>query len=188
MTDEQLIISARAGDKNAQSEILKKYSPLAKSVAAGFFISGGTDEDLFQEGMVGLYSAIGGYDTKSGITFSTYAYKCVRNAVIDAVKKSLGAKYSALNNFVPIVEIDSMRDFSDPEDELIRREQRGEFLQRISALLSAFEFKVTVMYLDGLTNSEIASSMGKSAKSVGNALARAKNKLQKSYYKQNKSS
>lgn len=186
MKDEELLISARLGDKTAQSELLSKYSPLVKSVSAGFFISGATNEDLFQEGMVGLYSAIGGYDLKSGVTFSTYAYKCVRNAVIDAVKKSHGAKYSALNNFVPIVEIADVRALSDPEDELIRREQRGEFLQKISRILSAFEFKATVMYLDGLTTSEIAVSLDKSAKSVDNALTRAKHKLQKSYYTEQK--
>ncbi len=186
MKDEELILSARGGNKAAQSEILNKYSPLAKAISAGFFISGGTDEDLFQEGMVGLYSAIGGYDPSGGVSFSTYAYRCIRNAVIDAVKKSCGAKYSALNNFVPIVEISDIRSLSDPEDELIRREQRGEFLRKISGILSAFEFKVTVMYLDGLTCAEIARALQKTPKSVDNALTRSKNKLQKSYYTEQK--
>ena len=182
MTDEQLLISARNGDKAAESELLNKYSTLVKAVSAGFFISGATDEDLYQEGMVGLYSAIGGYDMSSGTNFSTYAYKCIRNSVLDAVKKSLGAKHAALNNFVPIVEIAYERSLSDPEGELILREQRKEFLQKISRLLSSFEFKVTVMYLDGLTASEIAATLDKPAKSVSNALARAKNKLYNSYY------
>ncbi len=185
MNEEELITAARGGDKAAQSELLNKYSPLAKSVSAGFFINGATSEDLYQEAMVGLYSAVVGYDFKSGVTFSTYAYKCVRNAVIDAVKKSLGAKYSALNNFVPIVEISDVRSLSDPEDELIRREQRGEFLQKISAILSAFEFKVTVMYLNGLSCAEISRALNKTPKSVDNALTRSKNKLQKFYTEQN---
>lgn len=182
MTDEQLIVSSRGGNKSAESELLNKYSTLAKAVAAGFFISGATDEDLYQEGMVGLYSAIGSYDLSSSTNFTTYAYKCIRNAVLDAVKKSLGAKHAALNNFVPIVEIADESAIFDPEDELIRREQRREFLQKISRLLSSFEFKATVMYLDGLTASEIAATLDKSAKSVSNALDRAKTKLQKTYH------
>lgn len=182
MTDEQLLTSARMGDKSAEGELLNRYSRLAKAISAGFFIGGATDEDLFQEGMVGLYSAIGSYDLSSGANFSTYAYKCIRNAVLDAVKKSLGAKHAALNNFVPIVEIADERAIFDPEDELIRREQRREFLQKISRILSSFEFKATVMYVDGLTASEIAAALDKSAKSVSNALTRAKLKLQKSYY------
>lgn len=181
MTEEQLISLARNGDKAAESELLNKYSPLAKSISAGFFISGATEEDLYQEAMVGLYSAIGSYNPGIAV-FSTYAYRCIRNAVLDAVKKSRGAKYKALDNFVPIVEIADNISLCDPEDELIRREQRREFLQKISKLLSSFEFKVTVMYLDGLTTAEIAATLDRSPKSVGNALTRAKNKLQKSYY------
>lgn len=181
MTDEQLIYAARVGDKAAESRLIEKYSPLVKSISAGFFISGATAEDLFQEGVMGLYSAIGGYSANVGANFSTYAYKCIRNAVLDAVKKSLGAKNAALNNFVPIVEIAGELSPSDPEDELIRREQRREFLQKISKILSSYEFKITVMYLDGLSASEISVAVGKSVKSVCNALNRAKTKLQKYY-------
>lgn len=182
MRDEELTALARRGDKAAESLILKKYSPLAKAVSAGFFMIGGTDEDLFQEAMVGLYSAISGYSEQNGANFKTYAYKCMRNAVIDAVKKNTAAKNKALNSSVPIVEISGEFSPADPEDELIRREQRREFLQKISKLLSSFEFKAMVMYLDGLSSVEIAAAMGKTPKSVDNALNRAKNKIHKSYY------
>lgn len=182
MKDCELILRAQQGDKAAENELIEKYSPLAKSVSAGFFINGGTNEDLFQEAVMGLYSAIRTFDMSNGAVFSSYAYTCMRHAVVDAVKKSLGAKHSALNNFVPILEIAGELPVSDPEDELIRREQRREFLLKISKLLSAFEFKATVMYLDGLSASEIAQTLQKTPKSVGNAIARAKNKLQKSYY------
>lgn len=177
MNDEQLTALAQSGDKAAENLILEKYSPLAKSVSAGFFLIGGTDEDLFQEAMVGLYSAINTYSAGNGANFKTYAYRCMRNAVIDAVKKNTAAKNKALNCSVPMVEISGEFSPSDPEDELIRREQRREFLQKISKLLSSFEFKATVMYLDGLSSAEIALSMGKSPKSVDNALTRAKRKL-----------
>ena len=63
------------------------------------------------------------------------------------------------------------------EDELIKRENRREFLRKISKDLSSFEFKVTVMYMDGLTMAEISSATGKPVKSIDNALQRAKRKL-----------
>ena len=65
----------------------------------------------------------------------------------------------------------------NPEDELIKRENRREFLRKISKDLSSFEFKVTVMYMDGLTMAEISSATGKPVKSIDNALQRAKRKL-----------
>lgn len=183
MTDEQYVLSARGGDKTAEAWLLNKYTPLAKAVAARFFLCGGESEDLFQEGMVGLYSAIGSY-ASGGANFSTYAYACIRNAVISAVKKSNGAKHSALNNFVPIVEIGGEASPSSPEDEVIRSENRREFLQKISKTLSSLEFKVTVMYVDGMAAAEIAAALEKPQKSVSNALARAKQKLIKLYSSQ----
>lgn len=183
MTDEQLILCVRRGDKAALDEILNKYTAMARSVAAGFFLRGGENEDLVQEGMVGLYSAVYGYE-KGGATFSSYAYACIRNAVLDAIKKSLGAKNAALNDFVPIVEISAEISPESPEDELIRRENRLEFLRKISKNLSSAEFKVIVMYIDGASVTEIAAALDKTSKSVSNALARAKAKLEKLYVKE----
>lgn len=180
MTDEELVISAKSGNREAEETLLNKYSPLVKAIAARFFLAGGESEDLIQEGMVGLYSAINGYN-KSGANFSTYAYACIRNAVVDAVKKSRGDKYSALNNFVPIVEIGDKISPASPEEEVILQESRRELLQKISKELSSLEFKVTVMYLDGISITEIASSLGKEPKSISNALSRAKSKLIKQY-------
>lgn len=180
MTDEELILSARGGDKAAEESILNKYTPLVKSVAARFFLNGGESEDLIQEGMVGLYSAIGGYSL-GGASFAGYAYVCIRNAVLSAVKKSNGDKYSALNDFVPIVEIGGEVSPKSPEDEVILSENRREFLQKISKNLSSLEFKVTVMYVDGMSVTEISAALEKPQKSVSNALARAKLKLTRLY-------
>ena len=175
MTDIELVIAART-DRGAQEKLISEYTPLVKAVAARFFIRGGEPEDLEQEGMFGLISAINTF-TGGGANFSSYVYACVRNAILDAVKKSVGAKHSALNDFVPIIEIGDETVPDTPEDELIKREQRREFLQKLSAL----EFKATVMRLDGMGSGEIAEALGKPLKSISNALARAKAKLEKLY-------
>jgi len=180
MTDEETVLSARGGSKVAEEILLNKYTPLVKAVAARFFLSGGESEDLVQEGMVGLYSAINGY-VAGGASFAAYAYVCIRNAVLSAVKKSNGDKYSALNNFVPIVEIGEKIAPQSPEDEVILSENRREFLQKISKNLSSLEFKVTVMYVDGMSVTEISAALEKPQKSVSNALARAKRKLTELY-------
>lgn len=182
MTEEELIFAARRGDKSALDEILRRYSGMVRAVSARFFLHGGENEDLVQEGMVGLFSAVNGYE-EGGANFSSYAYSCIRNAVLDAIKKSLGAKNAALNDFVPIVEIGGEVSPDSPEDEIIRRENRREFLKKISGQLSSTEFKAIVMHIDGSPVAEIASALGKSPKSVSNALSRAKIKLEKVYVK-----
>ncbi len=180
MTDGELALLCQSGDKAAWEELYKRYKPRVLSIARRFFLCGGETEDLVQEGMCGLYSAVNGY--KSGnAEFSSYATACIRNRIVDAVKKSGGAKYSALNNFLPLIEVgeDLCLSPENPEDELIRRENRREFLHRMSKILSSIEFKAMVMYTDGMTLSEISSALERSPKSIDNALTRAKRKLQK---------
>ena len=180
MTDEQLALAAQNGGREAQEALLNKYSDMVKAVSARFFLHGGENEDLVQEGMVGLYSAINNLE-EGGANFSTYAYACIRNAVVDAIKKSLGAKNAALNDFVPIVEVGGEISPVSPEEEVILRENRREFLQKISKTLSSTEFKAIVMRFDGMNTSEISEALCKSHKSVSNALSRAKIKLEKLY-------
>ncbi len=179
MTDEQLAELCRNGDKAAWEELYKRYKPEVLKIARRFFLSGGETEDLVQEGMCGLYSAVSGFDReRQGAGFPAYAHSCVRNRIVDTVKSSLRAKHSALNNFLPIVEVGGAFEIS-PEDELIRREDKSELLAKMSKILSSLEFKALVMYTDGMTMAEISSALDKSPKSVDNAINRAKHKLQK---------
>lgn len=182
MTDEQLVQLYKGGDASACEKLLERYKDKALAVARRFFLYGGEVEDLVQEGMCGLYSAISTYDGKSA-SFSTYAYSCIRNKIVDAVKSNQSGKNLPLNNFLPIVEVgeELFSSVGNLEDEIIRREERKEFLQKISKELSSFEFKVTVMYIDGMRISQIATALDKPVKSVDNAIMRSKRKLQKKY-------
>jgi RNA polymerase sporulation-specific sigma factor len=65
-----------------------------------------------------------------------------------------------------------------PEDAMILRDDRMELRQKMSKALSDFEFKVTTMYMDGMSCAEICEATGKTAKSVDNAIQRSKRKLQ----------
>ena len=71
-----------------------------------------------------------------------------------------------------------------PEDLLILSDDRREFRQKMSGVLSDFEFKVTTMYMDGASYAELCEATGKSEKSVENAIQRSKKKLQKVFKKE----
>ena len=180
-TDESLVERAQAGDKQATEELLSRYAGLVRGRARGFFLVGGETEDLIQEGMIGLYRAVSEYrtDREGGMSFKNFAYLCVSRRIIDAVKASARKKNVPLNNYVSLFQSEWEMPVSSPEDEVIRGEDRREFLQKMSKELSDFEFRVTVMYMDGLSCAEICAATGKEEKSVDNAIQRSKKKLQK---------
>lgn len=131
--------------------------------------------------MVGLYHAVVDYkpDKERGLSFKNFAYLCVSRRIIDAVKGAVRLKNMPLNTCVSLVQSEWEIPVSSPEDEMIRGEDRREFLQKIGKALSAFEFRVIVMYMDGLSCTEICEATGKDGKSVDNAIQRGKKKLQK---------
>jgi RNA polymerase sporulation-specific sigma factor len=102
----------------------------------------------------------------------------VSRRIIDAVKSASRDKNAPLNNYVSIFDSDfELADDYSAEDELIETENRTEFLQKMSKALSAFEFQIVVMYMDGMSYAQIAEATGKDVKSVDNALQRSKKKL-----------
>ena len=177
-SDERLVELSRAGDKQATEELLLRHAGLVRGIARGFFLMGGETEDLLQEGMIGLYHAIGDY--KSGAessSFKNFAYLCVSRRIMDAVKTAARKKNVPLNYGLTLDGVQAGTAVS-PEDEMILRDEQREFRQMMSKTLSDFEFKVTTMYMDGMSCAEICESTGKSAKSSDNAIQRSKRKLQ----------
>lgn len=180
MTDEALVQAAQTGDKGAMERLFVRYGGVVRSKARGFFLAGGETEDLVQEGMMGLYEAVGDYRLgENSLSFKNFAHLCISRKIIDAVKSSARKKNVPLNNYVSLFSADWEWTDKSPEDELIVSENRREFMQKISRILSDFEFKITIMYVDGLTAAEICEATGKDSKSVDNALQRSKKKLQK---------
>ena len=178
-TEEQLVLSFRGGDKAAGEELLVRYKNKVLSIARRFFLVGGDTDDLVQEGMCGLYSAMTSFEGENG--FSAYAYVCIKNRIVDAVKKSESVKNAALNGSSPITEADAKTDFINPEEMLIDAENETETAKKMQSVLSDLEYKVIKMYVDGATMAEIVSSLQLTYKQVDNAVTRAKSKLRELY-------
>ena len=177
-TDEELVLLSQRGEKQATETLMLRHSGLVRSCARGFFLVGGETEDLLQEGMIGLYHAIGDYkDSDNGRSFKNFAYMCISRQIIDAVKTAARKKNLPLNSRTD-AEWGMVGEAFDPEHLLIMSDERRELKQKMSRALSDFEFKVTTMYVDGMTCAEICEATGKTAKSVDNAIQRSKHKLQ----------
>lgn len=190
LTDEQLVQMAQEGSETAAEILIEKYRNLVKSKSKLYYIVGADSEDVAQEGMIGLFKAIRSYDQKKDASFKTYAEMCINHQILSAIKKANRLKHQPLNQFVSfskeveegdknatLGDILQASHASEPEELMLLKEV-VQFLKAYdSGLFSDFEWKVWTEKLKGKSYLEIAESLGKSSKSIDNALQRIKKKL-----------
>lgn len=197
MTDEELIFRLREGEEAIIDYIMDKYKNLVKSKAKSMYILGADNEDLIQEGMIGLFKAIRDFDSGRDASFYTFADLCISRQIYTAVKASGRQKHMPLNTYISLYsnmsdregengqnEISllnaiSSKDEQNPEELLIDRENVEDIERVIDSQLSTFEKQVLDLYITGMTYSQIARVLGKDEKSADNALTRIKGKLRK---------
>ncbi|MGL4731805.1 MAG: RNA polymerase sporulation sigma factor SigH [Clostridium sp.] len=191
-TDEEIVVLAREGDEEALEYLLCKYENFVRGKAKSYFLIGADREDIYQEGMIGLFKAIRDFKTDKLASFKAFAELCVTRQIITAVKTATRQKHIPLNTYVslnkPIYDEESERTLmdiisgvkiSDPEELIISREELANIENEIGEVLSELEMEVLMSYLDGKSYQEIACDLDRQAKSIDNALQRVKRKLEK---------
>lgn len=191
--DTQLLHMVSAGDKAAEEQLALRYSRLVKICSRPFFLVGGDGEDLIQEGMLGLLSAIREFDPSMNTSFKTYAEICVKRRIYSAIKMASRKKHEPLNEMISFEDVlsDESRPNSvsagtafrrAPEEQVLEQESAEEIIQVYSRCLSRFEKEILEYYLHGLSYAEIAACCDRSEKSVDNAVQRIRRKLARNLY------
>ncbi|MBO5509981.1 MAG: sigma-70 family RNA polymerase sigma factor [Lachnospiraceae bacterium] len=191
LSDEKLIELARNKDDEAMELLIMKYGFIVKRHVRTMFLIGAENEDLMQEGTIGLFKAIRDYDADGAASFPTFATLCVKRQIDTAIRSYNRKKHSPLNSYVSIFstsenekagfegDIEDQSIASNPEEAVLIKEQHETMLNRIRQELSPFENKVVSLYLEGLSHSDIADRLDKSPKAIDNALQRIRSKLSK---------
>lgn len=186
--DEALCALAAAGDRMAEGELVRRYHRLVRACARPCFLVGGDGQDLIQEGMIGLLSAIRSFDADKGAQFRTYAEACIRNRIRTAMRSAGRDKHTPLNTSISLADVAlkgesaaylqsaGRQSTENPEDVIIDREEYDRRMETLFSQLSGFEKQVLDLYLDGLSYGEIAAKVGKPIKSVDNAVQRIRRK------------
>ncbi|WP_315081838.1 RNA polymerase sporulation sigma factor SigH [uncultured Clostridium sp.] len=190
--DEEVVLEAKNGNTRAQEYMISKYKNFVKAKAKSYFLIGADREDIYQEGMIGLYKAIRDFKADKLTSFKAFAELCVTRQIITAIKTATRQKHIPLNTYVslnkPIYEEESERTLldvlsgikiSDPEELLINKEHMDDIEAAIAKVLSDLELEVLMSYLDGKSYQEIACDLDRHSKSIDNALQRVKRKLEK---------
>ena len=188
MTDEQLIALLRSGEKDIIDYIMDKYKFLVKKKAKAMFLLGGENDDLIQEGMIGLFKAVQDYDEALETSFYSFADLCISRQMYTAIEASKRQKHIPLNSYVslydegedqPLIEsIESLND-RNPEEMFLDKEYLQMIKIELEQNLSDLENRVLYLHLQGIDYQTIAKLLDKSSKSIDNALQRIKNKTEK---------
>jgi len=200
----QLAAEAQAGDALAEETLIRNYSGIVYKKARAYFMVGADAEDVVQEGMIGLLKAVRTYDADKNATFGTYAERCVTNQIISAIRTADRVKHKPLNTSVSLskpvtgegggtgagsgAEITlgdtlSTNPADSPDELLVIKDVAYYILNNGDNIFSDLEMKVLNEYIKGFTSGQIASRLGKSTKSVDNALQRTRKKVNQYLWK-----
>ena len=194
-TDEELIVMLRDGDDAVTDFIMNKYKNLVRSKAKSMFLIGGEEDDMIQEGMIGLFKAIRDYDAGRDASFFTFADLCISRQMYNAVQASGRKKHGPLNSYISLYAetgengdgaeglplLETLADITEdsPEKLLIDKENYERLLSKIEDALSPLETQVLDLYLTGMSYVQIAKVLGRDEKSTDNALNRIKTKVKR---------
>lgn len=190
--DEEIVMVAKTGDTKSQEYLINKYQNFVKAKAKSYFLIGADKEDIYQEGMIGLYKAIRDFKPNKLSSFKAFAELCITRQIITAIKTATRQKHIPLNTYIslnkPIYDEESDRTLfdvisslkvADPEELIISKEEIKKIKSGIGEVLSDLEMEVLMYYLEGKSYQEIACDLDRGAKSIDNALQRVKRKLEK---------
>jgi RNA polymerase sporulation-specific sigma factor len=178
--DEELIERLRQGENDITDYILEKYKPLVRRCTNAMYLIGGETEDLIQEGMIGLFKAIRDYSAEHEVSFFAFAKLCINRQLYSAIEASNRKKHMPLNSYVSLSEQGESLvhpQAQDPEQLVIEQELMEEYKRRLAGMLSGMEQQVLDLYLEGKNYTQIAAQMGKTPKSIDNALQRIRHKI-----------
>lgn len=194
-TEEQLVASYREGDFTAMEFLCKRYQPIVSRYSERYFIRGCDEQDVIQEGMIGLFKAAQDYDASRGVPFRAFAEVCILRQIYKAIDAAERQKNQPLNSYIPIAQ--SEEDVADalskesyiladciladenrnPEVLLLDSEKSLKVIDLAVKALSKMELEVFFYMMQGLDYRAIAARMDKSEKSIDNAMQRIRKKM-----------
>ena len=182
---DRLIQKAQSSEPDAaeaETELVRRYLPLVRSLARPLYLAGWEAEDFLQEGTLGLIKAIRSYDRERSPYFGAYARTCVYRKLCQAVERNNRKKSVPEEELLPLDE--SSETVSDPtelsiDEIVIYRDEMERLVEEIRKALSPFENRVLTSYLEGLSFDEMAVRLKSGKKAVQNAMYRIRTKSEK---------
>lgn len=186
---DELILKAQKGDELAMENIVNIFRSKVTSISREYFLVGAGFDDIIQEGMIGLFKAVYGYNPAKNHNFGAFASLCIERQIQTAIKNANRKKNGPLNSYVPISQFDDRNDDeeklklvivdddSDIEQNYIEKELNVVVMSKIKQILSNEQFRLLKMFLNGKSYLEMAQVLKLSTKQVDNNLQAIKKVL-----------
>ncbi len=176
----ELLHKIRNGDNSAFENLCELYKPLIDSMAGKYSdmypdknIGPSVRDDFFQEAQLAFYNAALRFDLEeSKVTFGAFAKACIRNKLVSCLRKAGSQKRRKIKGGAHVIS-------ETPQDTVIQQELERKLLSLAEKVLSNYEMRIFKMYAQGAKAKEISAKIGKSEKSVNNAIFRIRTKLKK---------
>jgi len=197
-----IVALAKEENRAAYNFIVRKFKGIIHGTIKkkNYFLQGGDYEDLFQEGLIGLYKAIRDFNPENG-EFEVFSKICIDRQLISAIKTSTRKKHTPLNEMIPLdrtlpendnlsmmdifgaredVQYHINLEFLDPEQQLMLSEERDLHKELLEKSLSEKEMDVYRLYLEAKSYKEIMDDLHvKNPKMIDNAIQRVRRKIDK---------
>lgn len=190
MNDQAMVIQAQQGDLEAEEALMRKYKEVVKIKSRYYYMAGADEDDVIQEGMIGLLKAIRQYDPEKEASFATFAGICITSQIISAIRMADREKHKALNTSVSLskpvggeeegVTLEDTLTVSggeSPEALLVVKDLAYYIMHNEDNVFSNFEMQVLNAMVRENDYEEIARRLGRSSKSIDNAMQRIKKKI-----------
>ena len=185
----EIVAKAKTGDFESMESILQYFKPKVTAICREYFLLGADFDDLIQEGMIGLYKAIIGFDSNKNDNFAGFATMCIHHQVQNAVKMASSKKNNPLNDYVSI-SVDGRFSADDDgpklmlqandkgaEQHSIDKESEKGLHKKLKQCLTNEQYGILLMYLNGYSYTEMAQNYNITNKKVDNNIQAIKRKL-----------
>jgi RNA polymerase sporulation-specific sigma factor len=192
LEDLQFVLKARNGSATALDTLIRRYTPFVRLKASAYFLVGGGNDDLIQEGLIGLYKAVRDFRPDKETSFRSFAELCVTRQIITAIKSATRFKHSPLNSYVSFSHTPAGQEsdgdctlgdalpgsnVNDPAVCVISTEELQSLVGCLGTTLSGLESDALRLYLEGSSYEEMADELACDTKTIDNALQRVKRKI-----------
>ena len=137
LNENELILRAQKGEVWARNQVIELNLPLIKKVASkSIQKSALSDNDLIQEGIFGVITAIEKFDVTLGFKFSTYATWWIKQAMFKAISE----QSYALN--IPVYIQETMSRYNKTKQEMEQKENKEISKKEVAKKMNLTEEKI----------------------------------------------